>query len=122
MSSVLNVNSISNNIGALTNDFRPMWKIPTGGGGVTFLGANCVQEGAGTCSVSLVDLGTAGTAIGGTIFNGGSQVYVAGVPQDMTVVTAFVDEGHWVGAKEANVGATNAITIISASYVMGKNG
>ena len=121
MSGYMDVNIISNNIGALTNDFRPMFKIPADGGGVTFLSAHSIQEGAGTTSLHLVDLGTAGTAVAGTILSAGSLVSVAGVPAEMaTVGTVFVDAGHWVGAKEANVGATNAITIISASYVMGK--
>jgi hypothetical protein len=122
MSGFCDVNIVSCNVGALTNDFRPMFKIPTGGGGVTFIDAASVQEGSGTTSLHLVDLGTAGTAIGGTILSAGSAVSVAGVPGAMgTEVTLFVSEGHWVGAKEANVGTTNAITIVSCSYVMGKS-
>lgn len=111
---------VSNNVGALTNDFRPMFKVPSFGGGITFLSAHVTGEGAGTSWLQLVDLGTSGTAVSGTIANAGTVVSVAGVPQALTLVTAFVDAGHWVGARENNVGATNAITIFSASYVMGK--
>lgn len=116
------VNVVSNNVGALSNDFRPMFKVPVGFGGITFLSAHVTGEGAGTSWLQLVDLGTAGTAVGGTIANAGTVVSVAGIPQALTLVTAFVDEGHWVGARENNVGTTNAITIFSASYLMGKAG
>ena len=114
----------SNNIGALTNDFRPLFKIPSGAGGITVTDANYVTETAGTSTVQLVDLGTAGTAVaaGGTIFaSAGSAVAAAGVPVAMTEQdTAYIAEGHWVGVKEANVGTTGAITIISFSYLNGK--
>jgi hypothetical protein len=123
MASFGDVNIVSCNVGALTNDFRPMFKIPAGYGGVTFLSSHFTGEGAGTSWLQLVDLGTAGTAVGGTIAQSGTAtVSVAGIPAALTLVTAFVDEGHWVGARENNVGATNAITIVSAAYVMGKSG
>lgn len=117
------VKIVATNIGALSNDFRPLFKIPSGYGGATILNANYVTETAGTSSVSIVDLGTAGTAVatGGTIFAGGSAVAAPGVPVSMSVDdTAFIEEGHWVGVKEANVGTTGAITIVSLSYLMGK--
>lgn len=118
-----NLGFFSNNIGALTNDFRPVFKIPSGFGGITIQNANYVTETAGTSTVQLVDLGTAGTSIasGGTLFSGGSAVATAGVPVAMTVDdTAYIAEGHWVGVKEANTGTTGAITIVSFAYVMGK--
>lgn len=123
MSSYADVNIVSNNIGALTNDFRPLFKIPSGFGGITVLDANYVTETAGTSTVQIVDLGTAGTAVAasGTIFTGGSAVAVAGIPNAMTVDdTAYIAEGHWVGVQEANTGATGAITIVTLSYLMGK--
>lgn len=117
------IHLVSNNIGALSNDFRPMFKVPTGYGGITVLSAHSIQEGAGTSWIQLVDLGTAGTAVSNIIKTSGTAVSVAGIPQEMTTDgTVFVEAGHWVGAKEGNVGASNAITIISLSYVMGKGG
>lgn len=114
---------VSNNIGALSNDFRPLFKVPSGFGGITILDASYITETAGTSSVSLVDLGAAGTAVqaSGTIFAGGSAAATAGVPVSMSVAdTAFVSENRWVGVKEANIGTTGAITIVTLSYKMGK--
>jgi hypothetical protein len=123
MAGQFDVNIISNNIGALSNDFRPLFKVPAEGGGITILDANFVTETAGTSTVQLVNLGTAGTAVasGGTLFSGGSTVAAPGVPYALAVDdTAFVGGGEWVGVKEANTGTTGAISIITLSYVMGK--
>ena len=62
--------TVSNNIGALTNDFRPLFKVPAGFGGITVLEASYITETAGTSLVQIVDLGTAGTAVAasGTVF------------------------------------------------------
>jgi hypothetical protein len=119
------VNIVSNNIGALSNDFRPLFKVPTGFGGITILSANYTTETVGTSRVQLVDLGTAGTAIAaaGTLFtsSGGSSVAAAGIPNALASADkVFVSEGTWVGVKEANVGTTGAISIIDVAYVMGK--
>jgi len=120
-----NIVQVSNNIGALTNDFRPLFKIPSGFGGITVLEAYYVTETAGTSLVQIVDLGTAGTAVAasGTIFapSAGSSVAAAGIPNTLAVSdTAFVADGHWVGVQEGNVGTTGAITIVTLSYSQGK--
>jgi hypothetical protein len=122
MASQFDVHIVSCNIGALTNDFRPLFKVPAGGGGITILDANYVTETAGTSTLQLVDLGTAGTSItGGTLFTGGSVVATAGIPLAMSVDDgAFIAGGNWIGVKEANTGTTGAITIVSLAYVMGK--
>lgn len=123
MANQFDVNIVSNNIGALTNDFRPLFKVPSAGGGITILEAHYITETAGTSTVQLVNLGSAGTAVqsGGTLFSGGSVVASAGVPVPLSVDdTAFLDGGNWLGVKEANTGTTGAITIVTLSYVMGK--
>lgn len=117
--------AVSNNIGAISNDFRPLFKVSSGFGGITVLDASYITETAGTSHVQIVDLGTAGTAVqaGGTIFqaSAGSSVAAAGIPNTLSVAdTAFIADGHWVGVKEANVGATGAITIVTLNYVHGK--
>lgn len=117
---------VSNNIGALSNDFRPMFKIPSGFGGITVVSAHYITETAGTSLVQIVDLGTAGTAVAtaGTIFapTAGSSVAAAGIPNALAVAntTGYIDEGHWVGVKEGNVGTTGAITIVTLTYFNGK--
>jgi hypothetical protein len=123
MASQGDVHIVTCNIGALSNDYRPIFKVPTGWGGITILNASYVTESAGTSSVSIVNAGTAGTGIvaGGTLFAGGSVAASAGVPLDMTVAdTAFIDDGYWVAVKEGSIGTTGAITIVSLSYLMGK--
>lgn len=122
MAGQFDVHIQATNIGALTNDFRPLFKVPAAGGGITILDASYVTETAGTSTVQLVDLGSAGTSIaGGTLFTGGSAVASAGVPVPMSVDDgAFIDGGNWLGVKEANTGTTGAITIVSLAYVTGK--
>lgn len=107
-------------IGALANGIRAMFKVPTGFGGMTFVSGNIVGSAAGTAGLHLVDLGTAGTAVSGTIATLGSSVYVANTPKSLTVSTAYVGEGHWVGAYEDNSGTAPAITVVSAVFLMGK--
>lgn len=111
---------VSIDIGALSNGVRAIYKVPTGQGGVTFVAGNITGSAAGTSSLHLVNLGSAGTAVSSTIATLGSSVYVAGVPKALTADTVFVDEGEWIGAYETNVGAAPAITVVSASFLMGK--
>ncbi len=114
-----NINMFSSNIGALNNAKRALVKVPTGLGGVTVLAGNAYMGAAGTVALNLVDLGTGGTAVSGTIATLGSVVYVADVPQAFTVSTAFVDEGHWIGVEETNVGTCNATTMVDIEYLTG---
>jgi hypothetical protein len=107
-------------IGALSNGVRAMFKVPAGFGGMTFVAGNIVGSAAGTSSLHLVNLGTAGTSVSGTIATLGSSVYAAGVPKALTASSVYVAEGEWVGAYETNVGAAPAITVVSASFLMGK--
>lgn len=105
------------NVGALSNATRALFRVPSGGGDITVLAADIVSGAAGTTALYLVEMGTAGTAAGGTIASFAGTL-VAG-PNQGTLVTAIVPEGYYVGIKEANVGAANAITIPSLSYIMG---
>jgi len=124
MASQFDVHVVSTNIGALSNDFRPWFKVPAEGGGITILEGHYVTETAGTSLVQLVDLGTGGTVNSGTIIYKGSAVYVEGIPQELVTAGAdgvFVDAGHWVGVAEGNSGTTGVISIVTCSYVMGKS-
>lgn len=120
MSDALDVHVVSVSIGALNNTFRPCFKVPTSFGGISVLGANAILATAGTVALNLVQLGTAGTAIGGTLATLGSAVFAVNTPQAMTVGTAFVAAGYWVGVAEANVGTTPTVTMVDIEFVMGK--
>lgn len=119
MSSAFDVNIVSVNIGALSNDKYPIFKVPTGFGGITVVGGHIQSHSAGTSNFNVIDMGTAGTSSEGTVLALGSSVFVADTPKDLTVSTAFVDEGHYVGVEELNVGALNAVTIVSVAYICG---
>lgn len=120
MSSYADVNVVSLNIAALSNDVRNVFKVPTGFGGVTVLAANIVAWTAGTSNVNIVNMGAAGTAMSSTIATLGSSVYVAGVPKAFAITNDYVAPGEWIGVEEANVGALAAVTVVDLEFVMGK--
>lgn len=122
MANQYDVHAVAVNVGALSNAKRGLFKVPSGGGGITILDANLVTAGAGTSTVNLIKM-TGGTTSSGTIASptaGTGVVFAANVPQGFTVATPYVAEGSWVGLEELNVGALNAVAIISLTYIMGK--
>jgi hypothetical protein len=120
MSAIADVNVASFNIGALSNGQRPMFKVPTGFGGVSVVAANVIAAGTSTSSLYIVYMDQTGGTVQGTVATLGSVSIAANVAQAFTVNTAYVAEGKWIAVKEANVGAVNATTIIDVEYVMGK--
>lgn len=117
----LNVVTYGCNVGAVSNTYRPIFKIPTYGGGITILSVDITGSAAGTSLVSLCDLGTAGTApTSGTIVAPVSKVFVANVPHSLTVASAYVEPGHWVGVVEGGTGALPAACIVSIAYTLGE--
>lgn len=121
MANSFDVNIVSAEIGALSNAITPIAFIPSQGGGITLLSAAVVSRADATTSLHLVNLGAAGTAVSGTICSF-SGTLTAKVPAAATIAatSAFVDDGVYIGVKEANAGAANANTIVMLSYVMGK--
>ncbi len=113
------VHVISTNIGALSNDKYPIALVPSGWGGITVIGGMISSHAAGTSNFNVIDLGTAGTSSEGTILTLGSSVFVADTPKKLTVSTAFVDAGHYIGVEELNVGALNTVTLVSIAFVNG---
>lgn len=113
--------TINANIGALSNTTRPIFKVPTNLGGLTIIGGMCVQAGAGTTQLYIVEMDANGTAIGGTLGSFGT-VYATNVPNaaSLTASRCFVDAGNYIGIKENNVGAANAVTLVSLTAIMGK--
>ena len=111
------------NIGAISNASLPLWKVPTGFGGITIIGVQTTQYTAGTTQLYLIDMGTAGTATsGGTLATSGTA-HAAKTPVAWTVTSgtgAYLAEGMYLAVKEGNVGATVTITELSVTYVWGK--
>ncbi len=116
----MNVHTVSFNIGALTNGQRPMFKVPTGFGGITITNVDIIAAGTSVSSPYLVYMDATGGTVQGTVATLGSVAIAANVAQSFTVNTPYVGEGKWVAAKEANVGALNATCIVSVEYVLGK--
>ena len=125
MASQFDVHIVTLSLGAyLGSTELPLAKLPSGGGGITVLEANLVGPSAGTVITGqLVTMSDAGTpAINGTIGAfAGTVVTAAGVPGELTISSAFVDAGYWIGFDQAS-GTVPAGTFISLSYVMGKAG
>lgn len=119
MASNFDVHIVSTEIGALSNANRVIAYLPADGGGVTVLAAHAAMAAAATTSLYLVDMGAAGTAIAGTIASFGGT-FAANTPRAGSLVTAFVEGGRYIGVKEDNVGAANAVTNVSFAYVVGK--
>lgn len=97
---------ISFNPGVMTTDgdLQYITKVPSGWGGYTVLGANFVNGAATTGGTSffarLVNYGTSGTVVGGTIgtIGGTADHYAADTPKAFTITAAqaFLDEGEWL--------------------------
>jgi len=115
--------SIMTNVGVFTNALQPLFKVPTGTGGITLVSGNVGMYTAGTAQLYVVNGGAAGTTTnGGTAATPAGTAYVAKTPQDFTVVAAaaFFDEGEWVVLKENNVGSTVTLTQVSLWFMWGK--
>jgi hypothetical protein len=111
------------NVGVFTNALQPLFKVPTGSGGVTLISADCSMYTAGTAQLYIVNGGSAGTSTsGGTAATPAGTAYTAKTPQAFTVVSAsaFFDEGEWVVLKENNVGSTVTLTQVSLWFMWGK--
>lgn len=120
------VHIFSVNVGAISNETVPLFKTPTDpqGGGITILSAAVTQGGTPDSSLRLVTLGSGGTVVSGTItttaIGGTASQFVNNAPKSFTIATAFVDANTWVGLKEYNVEAGNAVCILTLNYLVGK--
>jgi hypothetical protein len=118
MSSAFDVKTVVTSVGTLNNATRPLFEVPADGGGITVINGDVVMAAAGTLALQLV------TMQGGTLINGTIGVFpgtlTLNAPAALTISSDWVDGGYWVGLKEANVGTSNAATLISMSYVLGR--
>jgi hypothetical protein len=103
----------------------PLVQVPTYGGGITVLSAHLVGGGtvyAGTTvGGKIVTMSNQGTpAINGTVGAfAGTVITAAGVVAALTVSSAFVANGYWLGFDQTS-GTIPAGSHIALSYVMGK--
>lgn len=111
------------NIGAISNASLPLFKVPSGFGGITILGVQSTQYTAGTTQLYLIDMGAAGTTTtGGTLATSGTA-HAAKTPVAWTVTSgtgAYLAEGSYLAVKEGNVGTTVTITEVAITYIFGK--
>lgn len=111
------------NIGAITNATLPIFKVPTGFGGITILQVQSTQLTAGTTQLYLIDTGSAGTSTsGGTLATSGTA-HAAKTPVAWTVssgTSAYLAEGSYLAVKEGNVGTTVTVTEVAITYRFGK--
>jgi hypothetical protein len=116
---------VTANVGALPaaagTVYMPIFYVPTGPR-ITVLGAFSALIPTGTCTLNLVDLGTTGYTLTGTICTLGSSgtatVYGAGTPIKGAVVSGneVVSPGHYIGVK-CEAGTAALATIVEFSYL-----
>jgi len=111
------------NIEILANGLEPLFRAPSGFGGVTIIDAVVTFQTAGTAGLYLVDAGTAGTATaGGTLATYGGTAYTAKTPQAMSITSGtggYLAESHYLAVKEDNTGTTVDITNVQITYMWG---
>lgn len=123
MASQMDVHVVSALLGAFNGATEvPLFYLPAVGGGITLLDVRFVGTAAGTVvGGQLVTMTNAGTPVlAGTVGSfAGTVVVASGVPAALTLSSAFVEGGQWVGFDQAS-GTVAAGAHISIAYVMGK--
>lgn len=119
----MNLNVATLSLGAFLGATEiPLIKLPSTLGGITVLSAHLVGPSAGTViGGKLVTMTDAGTpAINGTVGSfAGTAVTAAGVVHALTIASAYVAGGYWIGFDQTS-GTVPAGTFISLSYTTGK--
>src|SRR5665648_282721 len=123
MASQCHVHLISAHLGAFSGATEvPLVYLPAVGGGITILDVKMVGTAAGTViGGQLVTMTNAGTPVlAGTVGSfAGTVVVASGVPASLTLASAFVDDGQWIGFDQTS-GTVAAGAFISIAYVTGK--
>jgi hypothetical protein len=99
---------------------RPLFRVPTGYGGITLTNVWIRAGGASTSVMQLQNLGTAlGTTVSSVIgtLNG---TLVANVQQAFSITTAYQTEGTWLGLGTGVGGSLDAATELVIEFVYGK--
>ena len=111
------------NVGAAGTANVPMFRVPSGHGGITLLNAwimcnTAATIGTGQLNNNGTSLGTAISATVGTLAVA-SGTFVAGVPKAITITTAYQAAATWL-AFQAVTGAGATGTNIILEYKYGK--
>ena len=136
MAETLNVNILVYNLDDTASGwqgdgvFGHILKAPSAahGGAITVVAAyaaNQAATGAGTgFGLSLLNYGTAGTAVGGTVaveIGGTADPWAAGVPKEFTISDGVLDAGEWLvlEKEETNSSDPTRCSVI-IHYLVGK--
>ena len=112
---------LSVGVGAVSIGTRIISKIPASSSAWTISSAILsVGTTGGTTAPQLVDMGTGGTAVDHILADGGTIAGLAAF-QALTMGTnPIIEAGHYLGVKEANVGALPTVAIMCIAYEEGK--
>jgi hypothetical protein len=120
------INLLSVPVGSLSGTARPLFKIPSGWGGITLVEASVNQAGSISTQLYLVTMGAAGTAVGGTLtamIGGSVDFFSANVPKAFVFSTKYVAENTYIGMQETLgtwvAGTTSATAALNLSYLTG---
>lgn len=122
MASQFDVHVVNLPVGAFNGATEvPLIQIPASGGGVTVLQAHLIGADGTAIGGKVVTLSNAGTpALNGTVGAfAGTVVTAFATPAALTVSSAFVAAGYWLGYDQTS-GTVPAGSYISLAYVMGK--
>lgn len=98
------------------------------GGGITILWAEFVNEAATTAgtafALELVNYGTSGTVLGGTVdsIGGTADVFVAGLPKAFDDAAGYhLAAGEWLVLNKTETNSSDPTRgVLSIGYIMGK--
>lgn len=128
MSGGLDTQVVSVNIGALTNATRPLFRMPSLGGGCTILAGHVVQGGSTNSSLRLLKGAVSGGTftVSGTIdsaaVGGTASPFAANVAKSWAISTSYVAGGEWLAVIEGNVAACDAVAIADIEFCVGVSG
>lgn len=124
MSANQNPQTVVTNIGVVANALLPLFRAPSGFGGITIIDCTVTFLTAGTAGLYLVDTGTAGTATsGGTLATRGGTAHTAKTPIAMTITAgtgSYLANNAYLAIKEDNTGTTVTVTQVAVTYRFGK--
>lgn len=107
-------------VGAVGTVNRPLFRVPSGFGGITLLNAWIVSDSAATIVSQLANMGTAlGTAVSSVVGTLTAGTLTANVRAAYSITTAYQAEGTWLGLNGIT-GTTGSASQFIIEYKHGK--